>query len=97
MVQLAAPLAPVTVVQLWAAPPEPRVKVTVRPETSVPEVGWLVVSTPDNVAELPLVTEVMPVYVKVVGACVSVNVVEELLDVSCGMDVLSPPKEAVSE
>ena len=48
-------------VQLCGELPEPRVKVTVRPETSVPDEGSLVVSTPERVADWPLVTDVVPV------------------------------------
>ena len=61
MVQLAAPLALVTAVQLCSELPEPRVKVTVLPETSVPGDGSLVVRVPERVADWPLVTDVVPV------------------------------------
>ena len=61
MVQLAAPLAFVVPVQLCSELPEPMVKVTVWPDTSVPAVGSLVVSTPERVAGWPLVTDVVPV------------------------------------
>ncbi len=63
--QLASPLALVTALQVCALPPDPRVKVTVRPATGV------VLSsskTPDKVAVPPLAMTVSPVYESVVSS-----------------------------
>jgi hypothetical protein len=60
MVQLTAPLPFVMPEQLWSAPPDPKVKVTVWPVTLVPGVGSVLVKTPDRVAGWPLVTDVVP-------------------------------------
>ena len=90
MVQLAAPLALDTAVQLCCEPPVPSVKVTVRPETSVPEEGSFVVKVPDSVAGCPLVTVVGPVYVSVVEAGVTVKVLDELFVSNCGIEDESP-------
>src|SRR5260370_1087979 len=63
--QLASPLALVTALQVCALPPDPRVKVTVRPATAV------VLSsskTPDKVAVPPLAMTVSPVYESVVSS-----------------------------
>ena len=97
MVQLAAPLALVTAVQLWCELPEPSVKVTVRPETSVPEEGSFVVRVPESVTGCPLVTVVGPVYVSVVVAGVTVKVLDELFVTSCGIEVESPGNVAAIE
>ena len=70
---------------------------TVRPETSVPEEGSFVVSVPESVAGCPLVTEVVPVYVSVVGAGVTVKVLDELFGSSCGIEVESPGNVAAIE
>ena len=61
MVQLAAPLESVVPVQLCVAPPDPKLNVTVLPATSLAAEGSLDVSTPERVADCPLVTEVAPV------------------------------------
>jgi hypothetical protein len=66
------------------------VKVTVRPETSVPEEGSFVVKVPDSVTGCPLVTVVGPVYVSVVEAGVTVKVLDELFVSNCGIEVESP-------
>ena len=94
IVQLAAPLVLVTAVQLCCEPPEPSVKVTVRPETSVPEEGSFVVKVPDSVTGCPLVTVVGPVYVSDVVAGVTVKVLDELFVSNWGIEVLSPGKVA---
>ena len=61
MVQLTAPDAFVVPVQLCDELPDPMLRVTVWPDTSVPEVGSLVVSWPVSVTGWPLVSDVGPV------------------------------------
>ena len=74
---------------------EPSVKVTVRPETSVPEEGSFVVKVPVSVTGCPLVTVVGPVYVSVVEAGVTVKVLDELFVSSWGMEFESPGNVAL--
>ncbi len=57
MVQLAEPEASVVPEQLWAEPPDPRVRVTVLPGSGLPKA----LSTPESVAGWPIVAVVAPV------------------------------------
>ena len=65
-------------------------KVTVFPATSVPDEGSFVVKVPESVVGCPLVTVVGPVYVSVVEAGVTVNVLDELFVTNCGIELESP-------
>jgi hypothetical protein len=67
------------------------VKVTDWPGSGAP----LPVSVADSTGEFPLVIEVLPVYVTVVGALFSVNVVLPVLGNRVGTAVVSPPNDPV--
>ena len=64
-------------------------KVTVWPGSGAP----LPVSVAESTGEFPLVMEVLPVYVTVVGALFSVNVLLPVLGSRVGTEVVSPPNE----
>ena len=57
MAQLAEPVALVVPLQLWAEPPEPRVRVTGLSASGLPKA----LSVPERVADEPLVAVVAPV------------------------------------
>ena len=57
MAQLAEPVASVVALQLWAEPPDPRVRVTGLSASGLPKT----LSVPERVADAPLVAVVAPV------------------------------------
>jgi hypothetical protein len=57
----------------------------------------VVVSVAERLGDWPLVVDVLPVYVRVVGALLSVNVLDPLEDKRTGVVVVLPPKEPESE
>src|SRR5579884_835749 len=89
MVQEAEPVASVVPEQDCAEPPEPSVKVSVRPEIGAVPSSF---STPERVSGAPFAALAGPVYVVVVSSCVTVNVAVAVEPRSVAL----PAKEAVS-
>lgn len=91
MVQLAEPEEFVVPLQVCAVDPEPRVKMMVCPAIGVP----LDVKTPDNVADCPFTSDVVPVYLMEVAAAVTTTVADPLLEANLVEPHIPPEVVAV--